>query len=118
MVLKDIAEDPSLIIRKAVAAGLMFWGNGDVPVKTFLNALVRIPVLILAIVGSFVSSKLNSRVVWAGIILVAFYWVFHLPFGAPARVSTPILPILYVFASAGILKIWFKCFCRDKKKKS
>ena len=116
--LREILSNPFFIVKKAFVSGLMFWGMGDTPAKTLLNLLVRIPVLIFATLGVFGVLKTNPEETWMGIILVLSYWGFHLPFGAPARVSTPILPILFVFASAGVLRLWHRFFQREKRNRT
>jgi hypothetical protein len=102
MVLDDFSSDIWLGLKKISVAGAMFWTAGDTPLKSLLNTVTRLPILILAIIGVRRELRRNFAAK-AALILVGVYWVCHLPVGPPARLSTPVLPILTVWAAAGLL---------------
>ncbi len=105
LALKDLRADPSLMFKKMLVAGAMFWYIGDGTAKTFLNMAVRLPVLFLALIGFYLHRRDKAWAVWMAVVLAGVYYAAHLPFGAPARLSTPIIPLLTVFAAAATARL-------------
>lgn len=103
--LLDIRQDPSLLLRKAAAAGTMFWFVGDTPAKTMVLLLLRLPVLVLFVWAAFTGLRAGQVRHWLAAFIVVFFWLLHLSFAPNARLSVPLLPILIVYASGTVLLI-------------
>jgi hypothetical protein len=103
-VLAEIKSNPGLLTKKLLVAGAMFWIIGDTPTKSLLNALTRLPILAFAVVGLHRAWRRTPAAKTAA-VFVAYYWACHVLFAPPARLSTPVLPILTVFAAAGVLSL-------------
>jgi 4-amino-4-deoxy-L-arabinose transferase-like glycosyltransferase len=105
--LQDIRREPSLIIRKVVAAGLMFWYLGDTPAKSVVLLILRLPIILLFIATAFQELRAGRRRLWPAVSMVVIFWLMHLPFAPTARLSIPLLPILVMCAAAGVWRLSF-----------
>jgi hypothetical protein len=103
----DIRQDPSLIVKKAVSAGTMFWFIGDTPAKTLVLVILRLPVLFLFALASFKGLRAGQARLWPAVFLVAFFWILNVPFAPSARLSVPLLPILILIASPEFYRLFF-----------
>jgi hypothetical protein len=104
---RDIRQDPSLIVKKAVSAGAMFWFIGDTPAKTLVLVILRLPVLFLFALASFKGLRAGQARLWPAVFLVAFFWILNVPFAPSARLSVPLLPILILIASPEFYRLFF-----------
>jgi 4-amino-4-deoxy-L-arabinose transferase-like glycosyltransferase len=105
--LQDIRRDPSLIIRKGVSAGVMFWFLGDTSTKTVILLILRLPVILFFSWTAFQELRAGRRQLWPAVSTVILFWLMHLPFAPTARLSIPLLPILTMFAAAGVWRLPF-----------
>lgn len=97
--LRDIRQDPSLLLRKAATAGTMFWFLGDTPAKTAVLLLLRLPILVLFVWAAFMGLRGGQAGHRLAVFIVIFFWLLHLSFAPMARLSVPLLPLLMVYAS-------------------
>jgi len=104
---RDIRKDPSLIVKKAVSAGAMFWFIGDTPAKTLVLVILRLPVLLLFAWAALKGLRAGQARLWPAVFLVAFFWILNMAFAPSARLSVPLLPILILFASAEFYRLLF-----------
>ena len=115
--LEDIRQEPSLIAKKAVSAGTMFWFVGDTPPKTLVLVILRLPVLFLFVGAAVKGIRAGRKELWPAVFLVVLFWILNIPFAPSARLSVPLLPILIFLASAeliGLLSSWRKSSCRSE----
>lgn len=105
LAVEELRRDPSLVLKKASAAALMFWLAGDTPPKTMVVLLLRLPVLALGFWGAGLLIRRRDRRFIAVLAFVLAYWLVHLPFGGPARLSAPVMPLMVVFASVACARI-------------
>jgi hypothetical protein len=103
-VFREIASNPALLVKKPLVAGSTFWILGDSPVKSLLNIIARLPILAFAVVGLYRRWR-QGLAAKTATVLIAYYWGCHLLFAPAARHSTPLIPILTVFAAAGLLAV-------------
>lgn len=112
--LADIRSDPSLLVRKILVAGSMFWYIGENRAKTLILLILKVPILILALFGIYRSIHCKEIRLWPAIVVILTYYVSHLPFAPPGRLSTPIMPIVFAFAMSN----WYWLQQRQLKTKS
>lgn len=98
--INEITNSPFLIFKKIFVAGVFFWISGETLIKTLIIIILKIPVMIMAIFGGFFAIKLKYRKIYFAIWLIIIYWFLHLPFIPPARLSTPIMPIMIILAAS------------------
>ena len=96
--LSEMGSEPLLILKKVLTAGAMFWYIGDTPTKTLVLVLLRLPVLALAAVGAWRSLRGRRRQVWLPLAFALVYWICHVPFAPPSRLSVPLMPTVLAFA--------------------
>ena len=97
-----LVDDPLFLARKVVLNAVMFWTLGETPAKSAVISALQLPLLglfLLAIVREH--RRLGLRTL-RGIpaILVALYFVAHLPIFAFARLSVVLVPTLLAFTIA------------------
>jgi 4-amino-4-deoxy-L-arabinose transferase-like glycosyltransferase len=104
---QDIRRDPSLIVKKAIAAGAMFWFMGDTPTKTLVLVILRLPIILLFALAAFEGLRAGRKEIRPAVFLVVFFWILNMPFAPSARLSVPLLPILILVASTEISRLVF-----------
>jgi 4-amino-4-deoxy-L-arabinose transferase-like glycosyltransferase len=103
-VLSGYKQDPMLFVRCIAQNILGFWVAGRTWSVTAATAVLQIPYLILAVIGSLVGLRSESRKLVGIVVLVILYTVaVHAPLLAQARYSVPLNPLVSVLASLGIL---------------
>lgn len=103
---EDFARDPWLLPAHALVAGASFWYLSETPEKTIVLGLLRLPVLLLGAMGIVRYLRSGDRRLVPALVLALLFWVSHLPFAPPARLSLPILPLIGVFAAGEIAARW------------
>lgn len=106
--IRDILSQPLLILRKVIVSGTMFWYIGETPTKTMVLAMLRLPVLLLAFFSIYYTVRYMERRLWLVIISAITYWIWHLPFAPPSRLSVPITPTIFMFAMSFLHWIGYK----------
>jgi len=101
--LTDYRLDWTLLPRKIAVGAIMFWYIGEDWRKTIVIMLLQLPLIILTLLGLHHRGLVGWRGhLWPVVVLIFFYWAFHVPFAPPARLSVPILPLMTVIA----VSIW------------
>lgn len=105
----EYRQSPSLLVRCVGKNLLNFWFLGKTWRSTWLNALIQLPLLGLALNGIHVLWKrgLLRRV---GIMLtfIIYLVAVHAPIIAHARHSIPVVPFLTILASVSLISIWHR----------
>ena len=96
--MKDMEANLSLLPKKLFSSGLMFWLIGETPSKTMLLIIFRLPIIILAFLAMYNLIYYKVSKLYPAMVICIFYWIAHLPFAPPARLSTPIMPIMFAMA--------------------
>jgi hypothetical protein len=104
--LEDIREQPAALFPRAVISAAMFWYIGETPLKTAVLFVLRAPVFLLAFIGIYRAIRLRDARLWPAIIIIAVYWLGHVPFVPLVRLSAPLTPIMCVFAIATLYYFW------------
>lgn len=106
MVADEYRHDPLLFVRCVAQNLLGFWIAGKTWIATGVNALLQIPLLLVAIFGGAEYVKAGKgRTVGPMILFVVYMVAVHAPVLAQARYSIPLLPILAIFATRGIFAL-------------
>ncbi len=98
----DIKSNYLLIFKKMIVAGVMFWYIGETPIKTMVQIVLRLPILILALLRIINIIIIHDKKLYLSLIIILVYWMSHLPFAPPCRLSVPVFPILLVFAISSL----------------
>jgi 4-amino-4-deoxy-L-arabinose transferase-like glycosyltransferase len=104
---EDIRRDPTLIVKKAVSAGAMFWLIGDTSIKTLALLILRLPIIFLFARAAVRGLRAGRAQLRPAVSIVVLFWLMHLPFAPNARLSVPLLPILVLLASVEIARLPF-----------
>jgi hypothetical protein len=104
---KLYADNPSLLVDCACKNVFNFWFLGKTWSVTWLNMLVQIPLLSLAVSGLYLLWK-RGQLLRMGILLTFVFCIVavHLPTIAHARHSVPLIPILAIPASVTLVALW------------
>jgi len=102
--LDEIRQDPALILEKTVSGTFMFWIIGETPLKTLVLMMLKIPVLILAAAGIGMSLRRKQTLLYPAIIVILAFWLGHIPFAVPGRLSTPLMSPLVLFAVSAFFR--------------
>lgn len=96
--LKDIRENPFLIVKKAAAAGAMFWYMGDTTRKTIILIILRVPVIFLFVLAAYKNLRLDKKLHLPIVVVIFTLWILHMPFAPNARMSIPLMAILLMYS--------------------
>lgn len=101
----DINLNHLLLFNKMVVAGVMFWYIGESTVKTMIQIFLRLPILILSLLRIKDIITTHDRKLYLTLLIIFVYWMSHLPFAPPGRLSVPVLPILLVLAISTLTSV-------------
>ena len=106
-VARQYRETPTLLARCVGQNLVNFWLLGKTHQTTWLNAVLEVPLLVLALGGVYVLGK-RGRLQRMGIMLmfVSYVVAVHAPIIAHARYSIPVLPFLMIPVSVSLVSIW------------
>lgn len=106
---KEYVDHPALLAGCACKNLFNFWFLGRTWHATWLNMLVQIPLLMLALSGLHVLRK-RGQLPRMGIMLIFVLCIVavHLPVIAHTRHSVPLVPFLVIPASVSVVSIWLK----------
>ena len=100
-------EDPILLVRCVGRNLFNFWFLGKTWQVTWLNALLQIPLLMLASSGLYMLWKRGLlRRMGMMLTFIVYMVAVHAPFIAHARHSIPIIPFLTILTSVSLVSIW------------
>jgi len=103
--LKDIRDNPFLLVKKALIGGAMFWYMGDTELKTIVLLLLRVPVIFLFILAAYRNLRTDKKLHMPIVVIILTLWIFHMPFAPNARMSVPLMAILLMY-SVSYLKMY------------
>jgi 4-amino-4-deoxy-L-arabinose transferase-like glycosyltransferase len=106
---KEYLNHPQLLAICACKNFFNFWFLGKSWTATWVNALVQIPLLVLAIAGIELSRR-RGQLGRMGLVLIFVICIVavHLPTIAHARHSVPLVPFLAIPASVSLISLWKK----------
>jgi len=104
---KEYVDRPALLAGCASKNLFNFWFLGRTWHATWLNMLVQVPLLVLALSGLHVLRK-RGQLARMGIMLAFVLCIVavHLPTIAHARHSVPLVPFLVIPASTAFVALW------------
>ncbi len=106
-VVNEYREEPSLFIKCTTANLVNFWFAGKSWRVTWINVIVQLPYLVLAIMGAFFVIRRGRGASILPLILLLVYVVsVHAPIAAQARYSIPLVPFLAILAGIAIGTVW------------
>jgi 4-hydroxybenzoate polyprenyltransferase len=83
-----------------------FWFAGKTWAATAANAVIQLPYLVFALIGMVYSVKNKERAVVPILILfIGYVMAVHLPILAQARYSMPLLPLVSILATVGLVAV-------------
>jgi 4-amino-4-deoxy-L-arabinose transferase-like glycosyltransferase len=95
-------EEPWLLARAVAYNAVAFWVQGRTGSSTRDNAIVVVPLLVLAAWGSVVHRRRPE--VQLGWLLLAAYIAPHLVYMSIARYQAPVIPIIALLAAAVLVR--------------
>lgn len=99
-VIDEYVRSPSLFLKCISSNLIKFWLAGKSWASTAANALIQVPLVVLAAFGAYLIVRQGKLVLLTPLALfILYYWAVHLPILGQARYSIPIVPFLAVPAS-------------------
>ncbi len=97
-------EKPFLFIKHCMFNVIRFWFQGATIKVTVINALTTVPILAIALYGTFVSINNRYRILplWMGVFSV---YIVHIPLIAQIRFFVPLVPFLAILFSIGFIRL-------------
>ncbi|HZP07516.1 MAG TPA: glycosyltransferase family 39 protein [Terracidiphilus sp.] len=107
---KEYAQHPALLPTCACKNLFNFWFLGKTWHATWLNMVVQVPLLVLAVTGFFLLWRRGQlRRIGPILAFIVCIEAVDLPIIAHARHSVPLVPFLAIPASLAALSLWSKC---------
>jgi hypothetical protein len=102
-VVAEYRSSPMLFARCMAQNAFNFWFAGKTWKATAMNAMIQLPYLVLATVGSFrlIRSR-NARTAGLLVLFVVYVMAVHVPILAQARYSIPLISMVAILASTGV----------------
>jgi 4-amino-4-deoxy-L-arabinose transferase-like glycosyltransferase len=105
-VIGEYRSQPLLWMKCATQNLFNFWFAGKTSQMTALNMAIQLPFLTLAIFGAYWLWRTGrSRGIALPGLFILYLYALHVPIHAQARYSVPLVPLLAILASAGILAL-------------
>ncbi len=92
---KEYLEQPALFIKSIFYNFLWFWFQGRTTTSTIINAILTVPLLLLAGVGILISFK-HSLNISPTTLFIIYYVLVHVPLMGYGRFHFPLIPLLAV----------------------
>jgi 4-amino-4-deoxy-L-arabinose transferase-like glycosyltransferase len=103
-VFKRMRNHPFFYLKKVVVQAFTFWYLGETPIKTLLIIITTLPFVILGFICGVSELSRKPDISKASpFIFVAYFWFLCSLVYSIARFSTPILPIVIIFAAHFII---------------
>jgi hypothetical protein len=103
-VITEYRRSPVLLARCLGQNAFNFWFAGKTWMATAVNVVVQLPFLIFAFIGFAGSLKTKQfAVVGPLVLLMGYIVIVHTPILAQARYSIPLVPLLSILASLGLV---------------
>jgi 4-amino-4-deoxy-L-arabinose transferase-like glycosyltransferase len=102
----EYRSDPLLWMRCMGQNAFNFWFAGKTWQVTMMNAAIQLPFLALAALGVYWYARTGRwRRIALPMLLVLYLYALHVPIHAQARYSAPLVPLLAIAASLGIMRL-------------
>jgi 4-amino-4-deoxy-L-arabinose transferase-like glycosyltransferase len=106
LVAAEYRRSPMLFARCLGQNVFNFWFAGKTWAATAANAVIQLPYLVFALIGMVYSVKNKERAVVPILILfIGYVMAVHLPILAQARYSMPLLPLVSILATVGLVAV-------------
>lgn len=106
-VVEEYIESPQLFLKCVAKNAIGFWVVGGDSKAEITNIALQIPFLFFTIAGLIVVLKRGLNAKFGFILLFLGYFIsVHLPIITAARMSVPLVPLMSLFAAAGLLWLW------------
>lgn len=103
-VIDNYKKSPALLARCLGQNVLNFWIAGKTWLATALNTILQLPYLVFGVIGSIYCLRNNqTRAVGLLILFIAYYVSVHVAILAQARYSVPLMPLVSILSTLGIL---------------
>ena len=106
-VVEQYIESPQLFLKCIAKNAVGFWVVGGDSKAEITNTILQIPFLFITIFGAFIllRHRLNEKLGFI-ILFMGYFISVHLPIITAARMSVPLVPLMSLFAAAGLLWLW------------
>ena len=105
--MRTYRDDPLLLAQCAAQNVFNFWLLGKTWQTTALNALMQVPLILLALSGAYLLWKRDLLRHMGVMLTFALYMMLvHLPLIAHARHSIPLAPFMMMLVSVALMTIW------------
>jgi hypothetical protein len=110
-VVDEYVRSPTVFVKCASENLFNFWFRGKTTAVTLVNMCIQLPYMILAFAGIMLGFREMERPAWGLFVLFILYTMaVYVPIHAQARYSTPLVPILAIFAAIPLAKIFTRRF--------
>jgi 4-amino-4-deoxy-L-arabinose transferase-like glycosyltransferase len=105
-VVNTYKRSPLLFIRCLAQNLFNFWCAGKTWSATAANTLLQVPLLVLAGIGTIRGLKdRGKQAVGLLVLFIGYVMAVHLPILAQARYSVPLIPLVSILASMGLVAV-------------
>ena len=95
---------------------LNFWIAGKTWLATALNTILQLPYLVFAVIGViYCFRKDKARAVSLLLVFIGYYMAVHVAILAQARYSIPLMPLVSILSTLGIVAAQQKMTARKNK---
>jgi hypothetical protein len=101
--LQTYAANPAFLVRKMLINSIGFWMLSETRAKSIISGLMHVPLLAffaLAMFRLFRGHRINPALALP-LVIIAIYYLSHLPFLGAVRYSAVIVPVMLVYTVGG-----------------
>jgi Dolichyl-phosphate-mannose-protein mannosyltransferase len=110
-VVAEYKRSPTVFVECAAENVFNFWFRGKTTAVTLVNICIQLPYMILAFAGVLLGFRRMERPAWGLFVLFILYTMaVYVPIHAQARYSTPLVPILAIFAAIALERLFTRRF--------
>jgi len=115
-VLRGWWTHPLRLVRHAGTNAVTYWYLSESPLKSSVNILLQLPLLLLAAAGLRGMMRKGSPG-WIVVASIAAFWIAHALIVGWLRYSVPALPMMILLASAGEVRMrtWMSGFMQKRQ---
>lgn len=96
IVKQTYVDHPDILMKALIYNGRGFWIQGRTAAATRQNTLLVLPILTLAILGSYLGWRQSLTFIVPILIFIGAYYTAHLAIEGQARYQVPIIPLLAI----------------------
>ena len=110
-VVGEYLHSPTVFVTCAAENVFNFWFRGKTTAVTLVNMCIQLPYMILGFAGIMLGFRRMERPAWGLLVLFILYTMaVYVPIHAQARYSTPLVPILAIFAAIALETLFIRRF--------